>query len=267
LANFSLTARLKLSSAGARRKDSDIDLAVISPDLKGTNLCERLETPGRALARVRITHPVGALAYSPEEYETCERGTFLADETAPTASPSRERRTTWPAPAGSRPPKSGGCDGDGALEAAVALNYPCTPHQLCVFHKLKNLADHVADPAERRGIVKEASEIFKARGRLVAEGRLKSWARRWGEKGPRAVASLTAQKDRLLLYYQFPEALRPRLKTTNPLVIRELERKFAQAGVFSNARSWKRLTYFIYRNLMERGYAPPRTSIRFYTRT
>ena len=71
-----------------------------------------------------------------------------------------------------------------------------------------------------------------------------------------AVASLTAQKDRLLLYYQFPEALRPRLKTTNPLVIRELERKFAQAGVFSNARSWKRLTYFIYRNLMERGYAP-----------
>jgi len=148
--------------------------------------------------------------------------------------------------------------GDGALEAAVALNYPRTPNQLCVFHKLKNLADHVADPAHRRAILEEASEIFKARSRLVAEARLKSWARRCGEKEPRAVASLSAQKDRLLLYYQFPEVLRPRLKTTNPLerFTRELDRQFAQVGVFSNVRSWERLTYIIYRNLMERGYVP-----------
>jgi len=66
--------------AGTAGEHSDIDLAVISQDFQGMDLRERLETVGRALARARIMEPVEALAYTQEEYDASEPGTFLGDE-------------------------------------------------------------------------------------------------------------------------------------------------------------------------------------------
>ena len=149
-------------------------------------------------------------------------------------------------------------DGDGALEAALALNYPHTPHQLCVFHKVRNLANHLVDASHRKAITRQAARIFDAPTRAEAEGRLRRWAERWRVVEPAAVRSLVQDADRLLVYYRAPCSIRRRVKTTNPLerFIAELDRKFERVGVFPSERSWERATYIVYCELVERGYAP-----------
>lgn len=44
------------------------------------DLFKRLETVGLAFARAKIMEPVEALAYTQEEYDSKEQGTFIADE-------------------------------------------------------------------------------------------------------------------------------------------------------------------------------------------
>ena len=157
-------------------------------------------------------------------------------------------------------------DGNAALDAALEFNYPGIPHHVCAFHKIKNLAEHVAERRDRGAIAREASRVFGAPSRLGAEGRLKSWAERWGAVEPKAVASLMREKDRFLLYYRFPATLRSRLRTANPLerFTAELDKKLARVGVFPTVRSWERLTYILCRDLEARGYAP-KTNKRIFT--
>ena len=67
-------------------------------------------------------------------------------------------------------------DGDAGLDAALALNYPETPHQVCVFHKVKNLVGDLADKSCKGSIQAEAGRIFEAQTRSEAvarRGRLK----------------------------------------------------------------------------------------------
>ena len=63
---------------GKARKDSDIDLVVISDDFKNMDLFERHSLLGRA--RVNISHPMEILGYTEEELAQTQKGTFLYDE-------------------------------------------------------------------------------------------------------------------------------------------------------------------------------------------
>lgn len=62
---------------GQAREDSDIDLIVVSRDFAGMNIRERLETLG--IAAARILEPVQARGYTPEEMESEEKESFLAE--------------------------------------------------------------------------------------------------------------------------------------------------------------------------------------------
>jgi len=148
-------------------------------------------------------------------------------------------------------------DGHGGIAAALALNYPETPHQVCVFHKIKNLAEHLYERAHRKSIQKDAGKAFEARTRAECLARLRRWRRRWEPHEPEAVGQFLKDIDHMLLFYASPFHLRRRLKSTNPIerFIRELDRKFEQAGPYPNARSWERATYLVYSELRDRGYA------------
>lgn len=62
---------------GNQRKDSDIDLAVISDDFRGMNLRERLEILGKAAAR--IMEPVEARGYTSQEVKLTSPASFLEE--------------------------------------------------------------------------------------------------------------------------------------------------------------------------------------------
>lgn len=159
-------------------------------------------------------------------------------------------------------------DGDAGLAAALALNYPETPHQTCVFHKVKNLLEDLQDKSCKGAIQGEAGAIFEAKTRAEALARAEAWRRRWERREPLAVAHFWRDLDSMLIFYGANPALHSRLKTTNPLerFILELDRKFERVGVFASPRSCERLTYLVYRQLAHRGYAPIRHRVAF-TRT
>lgn len=64
-------------SRGTQRKDSDIDLVIISRDFQNMNLRERLEVLG--IAAARIMKPIEAKGYTPEEIKMVPRASFLKE--------------------------------------------------------------------------------------------------------------------------------------------------------------------------------------------
>ena len=62
------------------RRESDIDVAIISENFKSMNLLRRLETIGLALAKARIMEPIEAIGYTEEEFASKGEGTFIGDE-------------------------------------------------------------------------------------------------------------------------------------------------------------------------------------------
>jgi len=159
-------------------------------------------------------------------------------------------------------------DGDGGLEAALALNYPETPHQTCVFHKVKNLLGDLQEKSCKGAIQAEAGAIFEAATRAEALARAQAWRKRWERHEPLAVGHFWRDLDSMLLFYGAPAALQSRLKTSNPIerFILELDRKFERVGVFPHRHSWERITFLTYSQLVARGYAPIRHQVAF-TRT
>ena len=62
-------------ATGTARKDSDIDLIIVSDDFKKMNLRERLEVLG--IAAVRIMQPIEALGYTVKELQNPSKSVFL----------------------------------------------------------------------------------------------------------------------------------------------------------------------------------------------
>ena len=135
--------------------------------------------------------------------------------------------------------------------------YPGVPHQLCVLHKLKNIAEHLRDRKNRRAILAEASAIYHhVLDAPQARARQRRWARNWGKIEPEAVENFSADFELTLRYLTAAPRFRGRVKTNSPVerFIRELNRKFRQMGAFANPQSWERATYLVWRHLKPRGY-------------
>lgn len=62
---------------GSQRKNSDIDLVVISDDFEKMNLRKRLELLG--IAAVRIMKPIEARGYTPKELKKTTQASFLRE--------------------------------------------------------------------------------------------------------------------------------------------------------------------------------------------
>jgi len=157
-------------------------------------------------------------------------------------------------------------DGDGGLEAARLTVYPRVPYQPCVFHKLQAIAGHLEHRSHRRALMGEAGDIYRdLRTVPQARRRLQRWRRRWLPLEPEAVRCFCADFEATLVYLSLPEGERPRVKTSNPIerLIKELNRKIRQVGVFPSDRSWDRMTYLSWHYLKTGGY--PNSSQHHFT--
>ena len=66
-------------ASGTARKDSDLDLVVVSDDFRNMDLWERLWLLGQARAGIR-KKPMEILGLTEEEYESDSIDTFIRDE-------------------------------------------------------------------------------------------------------------------------------------------------------------------------------------------
>jgi transposase-like protein len=135
-------------------------------------------------------------------------------------------------------------DGCGGLEQAHAQVYgPSVLDQRCVFHKLHNVGTKVRSELkgkehkeERKRLMKEASEIYRAETASQAHLRLQEWEQHWQEGAPNAVATLKRDFEATLVFYQLGYITREWIRTTSLLerANRAFRAKFRQVVTFGS---------------------------------
>ena len=135
-------------------------------------------------------------------------------------------------------------DGAGGIAAAVFEAFPEAALQRCWTHRIRNLLDALP-VAERRSCLGGLRRIYRARTRRAAVQAYWRWARVWRDRHPRLVRSLERDLDALLAVFIAPEALRPRLRSTNLLerAFRELRRRLRPIGALADRTSADRILY------------------------
>ena len=94
--------------------------------------------------------------------------------------------------------------------------WPETAEQRCWVHRLANVLDKLPKSLQPRAH-QALHEIMYAETRAVAEREIGRFAREYGAKYLKAVASLTVDQDRLLACFDYPAEHWKHLRTTNPI--------------------------------------------------
>ncbi len=108
--------------------------------------------------------------------------------------------------------------GDGALGFWAALEeiFPETRHQRCWVHKTRNVLN--ALPKSVQPKAKQAlHEIWQAETKAIATRAFEVFLEMYEAKYPKATACLQKDQEELLMFYAFPAAHWPSLRTTNPI--------------------------------------------------
>jgi len=108
--------------------------------------------------------------------------------------------------------------GDGNLGFWAALRdvYPETREQRCWKHKIANVLDKL--PKRLQARAKDMlHEIMYAPDRQTALEELALFSKEYGARYPKAVETLTKDRDRLLTFFDFPAEHWIHLRTTNPI--------------------------------------------------
>jgi transposase-like protein len=106
--------------------------------------------------------------------------------------------------------------GDGALGFWKALRevWPKTAEQRCWVHRTANVLDKLPKRLQPRA-KKLLHEIFQAESKTMAEEQVEIFKREYGERYPKAVASLTKDEATMLTFYDFPAAHWQTIRSTN----------------------------------------------------
>lgn len=109
-------------------------------------------------------------------------------------------------------------DDSKGIISALKLEYPHTPRQLCAFHKVKNIQDHLIDISHRKDILREAYDIYDlSNTKSDALMRFHDFKLHWKEKEPEAIRLFSKNFEDTLRYFDFPEHMRITLRTNNPI--------------------------------------------------
>jgi putative transposase len=108
--------------------------------------------------------------------------------------------------------------GDGALGfwKALAEVFPDTREQRCWVHKTANVLDCLPKSAQP-GAKKAIQDVYNAEDKEHAQTAIKTFAKLYGTKFPKAVKKLTDDEAELLAFYDFPAEHWIHLRTTNPI--------------------------------------------------
>ena len=139
-------------------------------------------------------------------------------------------------------------DGGLPIWSATEQVWPQASHQRCWNHKILNVLDDL--PKRVQGKARALlTQIPSAATRQEAEKRRTTFARRYRDRYPQAVATLERDWERMVTFYDFPREHWKHLRTTNPV-----ESPFASVRLRTNAgKRYKRVqgaTALIWRVLM-----------------
>jgi transposase-like protein len=159
-------------------------------------------------------------------------------------------------------------DGATGLESALDHYLWGVPHQRCLFHKIKNLADHLvfndlqlasaetpeqavraAKRARKKAVLAEASWVYEGQSAAEIEARARLFAMIWRDREPEAVAhfGLNFHKTLAYLSIEIEPSLHPLIRTTNLLerFHKEARRKQRDIGMFQSEQGCEVIWYLL----------------------
>lgn len=138
-------------------------------------------------------------------------------------------------------------DGSAGLAAAIETIYPQARHQRCWVHKMRNLRDGVRR-RDQAGIKRHAQRIYLAANAAEASRAFARFRFRWQAHYPGLVRRLERDLPELLAFFDFPQPLWRKLRTTNAIerCFVEVRRRTRPMVVFVNVASVERIIYAIF---------------------
>ncbi len=159
-------------------------------------------------------------------------------------------------------------DGSKGLDKALDIHLYGVPHQRCIFHKIKNITDHLQYGARRgevgevsatpsrqakqerkRAILAEAGQIYATNVEVEIRARAQVFRDTWEGREPQAVAAFFHDFEQTLCYLtvDFPMAHVSLIRTTNLLerFHKEIRRKQRDIGMLQSEAGGDVLWYMV----------------------
>jgi len=159
-------------------------------------------------------------------------------------------------------------DGAKGLDKALYSHLYGVPHQRCIFHKIKNITDHLqyadllantgetsaglsrqAKQERKRAILADASQMYATDVEVEIRARAAGFRQKWAEREPQAVAAFLSDFEQTLCYLsvEFPRAHGSLIRTTNLLerFHKEIRRKQRDIGMLQSAVGCDVLWYMV----------------------
>lgn len=159
-------------------------------------------------------------------------------------------------------------DGAQGLESALDYHFYGVPHQRCIFHKIKNIADHLlygdlevdgetsddkakrkAKTARKKAILADAGAIYVHETERGMRGQAEVFREAWQEREPKSVANFFTDFDKTFAYLRvdFPASLGVLIRTTNRLerFHKEMRRKQRDIGMFQSEAGCEAVWYLL----------------------
>jgi putative transposase len=102
------------------------------------------------------------------------------------------------------------------MSDAISAVYPKCEHQLCIVHQIRNSLKFVSYK-DRKKLAADLKPIYQAVTEESAQEALESFEEKWGKQYPQIAKSWYANWDNLVVFLQYPEAIRRIIYTTNSI--------------------------------------------------
>ena len=137
--------------------------------------------------------------------------------------------------------------------------FPQTQVQLCIVHKVRNSLKYVPWK-ERKTVAADLRAIYGAATLAEAEHALERFAERWDTKYPTISPSWLADWDRLMVFFDYPPAIRRVIYTTNAIesLNYTLRKRLKTRGVFPNDESLVKVLYLALQQVAKKWTRPIR---------
>ena len=102
------------------------------------------------------------------------------------------------------------------MSDAISAVYPKCEHQLCIVHQIRNSLKFVSYK-DRKKLAADLKPIYQAITEEEAQEALEYFEEKWGNQYPQIAKSWYNNWDNLMLFLQYPEAIRRIIYTTNSI--------------------------------------------------
>ena len=138
-------------------------------------------------------------------------------------------------------------DGGSGLHDALQVVYGSVKRQRCWVHKLRNVMVKLPKRYQEE-CLGQLRFVCMAESQDNARNRYRTWADKWKPLVPKVVECVEKDIDELLSFFNEPQALASKLRTTNAIerAFREVRRRTRPMSFFNNNDSCERIIFAVF---------------------